>query len=381
MIDVTGTASSPSASGSASSTASGPPSVYFETQKGKIDASISWVLTPDESSATTMRPDANPLLPRATVQATTNRGDVSITTITRPTGLPLHLKVQAVKRGDARICLPPGFRGILALRYLPVVPNAPRGSYVALGASLKDQVVFTRETAPTLKGKGKQTQSGSQSVLVEFLIGADLEVTDLNKGLESGTGALDLVEAEVSDGRILILNGEDDALGGSILVADDDDSASKKSDMSRTWSWPGLGGIVTGGVTLVEGHHDPHLGGSSTGMSIIIEEPKWLGYARKKLTKKGPDAPSISSKSSERKDCGPGDRTWVGNNASQSTWRGWLHPGGQCPYAFSLSMIVLTDSPYPHICSFHGIVSHNGRSRVPTSFVWVYELARVPTAP
>ncbi|KAG9000098.1 hypothetical protein FRB93_012862 [Tulasnella sp. JGI-2019a] len=289
---------------SGSSSSSKSPSVYFETQNGVIDASMSWV---DSSPG---RSDGRICLPRVMVEANTRRGDLSITTHSRPHGLPLHIKTQAQWRGNVKICVPPAFRGILALRYQPIVPDAPRSTYIALGTSIRDQVVCTRETAPTGKGKGKQDKLGSQSVLVEFLIGTDLETSDLNKSAESGPDALDLVEAEVGDGRIMVLSADDLTQGDAAFLESEETHDEVKHDASRTWTWPGH---VTPGFSVSMDNRGRDLHGSGTAVSIVIEEPKWLGYAKKKWTKLGQSVSTLPI---------PNEK---GDLRNHGNWKGLLH--------------------------------------------------------
>lgn len=279
--------------------------MFFESQqKGTIDASMSWVdLSPGRTAG----------LPRVTVETVTDRGDISITTISRPDILPLHIKSRARRRGNVKICLPPAFRGILALRYHPAVPDAARSNYITLGASVCDQVACTRETAPSGKGKVKQATTGSQAVLVELLIGTDLETTDLNRSADSGIGALDLVEAEVSDGRILIQGSEDVPQGDAAVEVEEPSEEPEKHDGGRTWKWPGH---VTPSISVSMENRNRDMSGPGTGVSIFIEEPKWLGYAKKKWVKLGQSVSALPIPTEK------GDGTWTG-----TSWKGLMHPG------------------------------------------------------
>ncbi|KAG8852819.1 hypothetical protein FRB96_008507 [Tulasnella sp. 330] len=295
------------ASSPGSSDSSVAPSVFFESQqKGIIDASMSWV---DSSSGRTTS------LPRVKVETVTDKGDISITTISRPDKLPLHIKSQARKRGKVKICLPPKFRGILALRYHPAVPDAARINYIALGASVRDQVACTRETAPSGKGKAKQAITGSQAVLVEFLIGPDLETADLNRGAESDIGALDLVEAEVNDGRIWIYSSEDVPYGDAAFEVGESNEHLEKHDSTRTWTWPGLV-LGTGPISVSTENRNRDVASSATGVNIFIEEPKWLGYAKKKWVKLGQSVSALPMPTEKS------DGAWAG-----TSWKGLMHPG------------------------------------------------------
>ncbi|KAG8904831.1 hypothetical protein FRB99_001087 [Tulasnella sp. 403] len=281
-----GSSSPTSGSASSASSSTTGPSVYFETKNGTIDVSVVWSKIDDPTTR----------LPRAKIHAVNVKGGIAIASTQRPQGLPLHFKAASRKRGDVKICTPDNFRGILALR----CPANPAGwrSRIGLAAHIAEQVVCTRETALTMKGKGKQKPADEDDwspecqTLVEFLVGADLEIADFNRAADNRVGALDLLEAEAVGGRIMILDETDNEAGNPPF--DPNDTAQSQSKSSKTWNF----GPMQGGVSLsFERRDETTRSANVPAISIIVDEPKWLESVKRKWGKFGHSSNSRKSDS------------------------------------------------------------------------------------
>ena len=294
--DSVGTAAPPPPSASVG------PNVYFETTRGHIDVAVAWV-----------KPDGPSTFPRARIEALNQHGSIYLSNTARPSGLPLHIKATSLKKGNVKICTPPEFHGILALK-IPASDTIDWRTRIGLGDKLAEHVSCTRETAPTIKGKGKDkaldgrtvsSSSSSDQILVEFLVGADLETSHFNLAAESGPSALDVIEVDIRDGRVLIVSPEDAALGNDqfpelpVVAA---------AVAGRTWRVPGLMSFTGGGVTFALKDRGPsELDADHPGITIVIDEPKWFG-AVKKWGKFGGD--SKKEKFYETKDSSLRDRKY-----------------------------------------------------------------------
>ncbi len=257
--------------------ASEGPNIFFETHEGSIDVSVAWMIRDK-----TVKP------PRAKLEAISHHGAISIINTIRPDDLPLHIKVASRETGEVKIVAPHEFRGVLALRIPAPCPDWR--AQIILAEKMSEQVSCTRETTSRVKGKNRTAPIGSTNVpeeqmLVELLIGSDLDVADFSSIHTSGADALDFIEVESNGGRIMILSSEDAALGNDQFP--DPEVRSQRQGAERTYRLRGLanGGL---GLTVRQGSDEADRGAGPP-ITLVINEPKWVGHVMKKLNKWGAD--------------------------------------------------------------------------------------------
>ncbi|KAG8965159.1 hypothetical protein FRC03_000866 [Tulasnella sp. 419] len=290
---------------SSSSKAASAPDGVLETQKGKIDVSIDWVAGKSIDTVS-----------RACIEAINYDGSINVATSIRTSGLPVHIKATSHKHGDVKIRVPTDFSGVLSLR---VLGSQPWRTRIGLSPSLKDQIACTRETAlaPKVKGKGKdrsQDDKSSESTLVEYLIGPQLDASALNRTTECGPGSLDLVEAESKDGKIWIYAYAVEAMDEGTKDQIDLRSSTDAKKPSAFFSTSG----VSVSMERAGGSGKPNL---ST-IAIVVEEPRWLESARRMFGfKSGGSSGSVDgSIKSKANDCSKEKA-----NDLMHGLTGWLH--------------------------------------------------------